>query len=254
MKLNTEYAKELHTQFGYLATWLPTATLKLGDIGTIKDGVFERTGNLKDLGITFKAETHPAGDLEYASADAVTLEFKAGGNAPVAAGPGGTVDASVGISFKHANAVLLEASNCDSAIISNIAQVSDSVLSHYADGGWPDDRVVITDIISADTLTVLVSSGANAVIDLSVKGDVGSGVAKLASANASYSVNKASSIGTRIIGQKGATPLFKARGIKRSMLGWGKTTFEVKRGLTDDMHLGPISIVDLVTPPPDRAG
>src|SRR5262249_33661150 len=135
-----------------------------------------------------------------------------------------------------------------------IAQIADSVLSRYADGEWPADQVVITDLISADTLTVLISSGANAEIELSVKGDVGSSVAKLASANASYSVNNSSSICTRIIGQRGATPLFKARGIKRSLLPWGEPTFKEKKGLIEDMHLGPISIIDLVAPPPDRAG
>jgi hypothetical protein len=227
MGLNTQYAKELHSQFGYLATWLPTASLKLGDIGTIKDGVFERTGNLKDLGIEFTAETYPdASDLEYASADAVSQEIKGGGNVPGTAGSGGMVEATVGISFKRANAVLLQASRCNSSVISNIAEIADSILSRYADGEWPADQVLITDLISADTLTVVISSGANAEIDLSVKGDVGSGVAKLASANASYSVNKASSIGTRIIGQKGATPLFKARGIKRSLFPWGEPKFK----------------------------
>jgi hypothetical protein len=114
--------------------------------------------------------------------------------------------------------------------------------------------VVITDLISADTLSVLISSGANAEIDLSVKGDVGSGVAKLASANASYSVNKVSSIGTRIIGQRGATPLFKARGIKRSFFGLGGPKFLERAAAPDQMHLAPISIIDLVAPPPDRAG
>jgi hypothetical protein len=254
MGLNTHYARELHDQFGYLATWLPTANLKLGDIGTIRDGVFERSGNLKDLGITFTTETHSdAGDLEYASADAVSQEFKGAGNAPVTAGPEGSVDASVGISFKRANAILLQASKCKSSMISNIAQVSDSVLSRFAEGQWPAAQAVITDLISADTLTVLISSGAKAEIDLSVKGEVGSGVAKLASANASYTVNKSSSIGTRIIGQRGATPLFKARGIKRSVLPWRRPTFQEK-ALPDDMQLGPISIIELVGAPPERAG
>jgi hypothetical protein len=254
MGLNTQYANELHQQFGYLATWLPTAHLELGDYGTIKDGVFERGGNLKDLGIKFAAGTHAdAGDLEYASADAVSQELKAAGNAPVTAGPGGSVDATVGISFKRANAVLLQASNCKTSIISNIDEVAHTVLSRYAEGEWPDDRVVITDLMSVGTLTVLISSGANAEIDLSVKGNVGSGVAKLASANASYSATKVSSIGTRIIGQKGATPLFKARGIKRSLFGWGSPKLQEKE-LPGDLFLAPISIRELVGPPPDLAG
>lgn len=255
MGLNTQYAKELHDQFGYLATWLPSSNLKLGDFGTIEDGIFQRAGNLKDLGIGFTTETHPdAGDVEYASADAVSQQFKSAGNAPLTGGVGGNVDASVGISFKRANAVLLQASKCNSSMISNIAQVSDSVLSRYREGEWPTDRVVITDLISADTLTVLISSGANAEIDLSVKGNIGSGAAKLASANASYTVNKSSSIGTRIVGQRGASPLFKARGIKRSFFPWREPTFKEKAEVADAIQLEQLTYADLVPPPPIRSG
>lgn len=253
MPINVQYAQELHDQYGYLATWLPTAHIELGEYGPLNEGIFQRAGKLGDFSVPFVVETHPdAGDLAYASADAVSQEVKAAGNAPVTAGPGGSVDALVGISFSRANAILLQASHCTTSLISNMSQLSDAVLSLYAEGVWQKEWVVVTDLMRVEALTVLISSGANAEIDLSVKGDVGPSVAKLASANASYSIRKSSSIGTQIIGQRGATPLFKARGVKTSPLPWRGPVFQEK---ATDSQFDPVSIRDLLTTaPPDRAG
>src|SRR5690242_5964039 len=87
MGLNKQYATELHDRFGYLANWLPTANLKLGDVGTVKDGIFEKVATLDDLKVKFAIETHPdAGEIEYTSAGAVSQKAKGGANAPVAGG------------------------------------------------------------------------------------------------------------------------------------------------------------------------
>eukprot|EP01037_Dinobryon_pediforme_P010939 gene10939-11022_t len=41
-----QYTHELRNKFGYLATWIPTTKLKLGDIGILKKDRFEYRGNL----------------------------------------------------------------------------------------------------------------------------------------------------------------------------------------------------------------
>jgi hypothetical protein len=250
MTINSQYAKEIYKEFGYLATWLPTANVQVGDIGIIEDGIFQKTGTLKDLGIIYASQVDPqTGDIEYASANAVSVDVKAAGTAPVS---GVNVDASVAVSFARANAILFQASQCRASTISNLSEVANSILSLSREGRWPTKQVVITDVISSAAATVLISSGANAHIDLSVKGNVGAEKAKLASGNATFGVNSFSGIATRIVGEKGSTPLFKASGISQSWLPWRDPQFRTRA--VDDVQLVPLTDVALVAPPGERAG
>jgi hypothetical protein len=253
MALNTQYAEEIHREYGYFAAWLPTANIQVGDVGIIKDGVFEKQGTLQDFGITFSFNTDPqTGDMDYASADAVAVEFKGGGNVPAAGTPAGAVDASASVSvgFKRADAVLFQASNCKTLTLSNLAQVNDTILSKYAAGHWPKTRVVVTEVVTCGGLTVLISSGANAHIDLSAKGVLSAGKANLASADAKLTVDKSSSISTRVLGATGSTPLFRANGIKTSF--WGDPT--VERRDVAKAALAPLEYNDFVGPSTERDG
>jgi TIR domain len=54
-----QYAKEIHDQLGYLPTWLPTAPVKVGDVGTVEQGIFTIMGTLSDFGIAFTDQVHP---------------------------------------------------------------------------------------------------------------------------------------------------------------------------------------------------
>jgi hypothetical protein len=251
MGLNTKYAKEIHDQYGYLAAWLPTANMQVGDIGTIKDGIFEKTGNLKDLGISFTSQADPqTGDYEYASTNAVSIEFKAAGSAPVAGGAA-KADANVGISFTRPDAVLFQASGCKTLTLSDLPKVTDAILSQYRAGKWPSDWVVVTDVVSSAATTVLISSGTNAHIDLSVTGNLGTSKASLANADAKFEITKSSAIGTRIVGAKKSTPLFKASGIKTSFF---HDPVLMKKAIGDDAKLIPLDFINLVGPTGDRAG
>jgi hypothetical protein len=248
MGLNTQYAREIHEQFGYLATWLPTANIQVGDVGSIQDGIFEKSGSLKDHGISFSSHEDPqTGDIEYASSDAVTIEVIAAGagSATALAGSIVTAKASIAVSFRRANAVLFQASKCRTISISNLSVATSTILDQYRAGKWPKDLVVVTEVVIADAATILISSGAGAHIKLSAKADLGASEAKLANADAGLTVDSSSAIGTHIIAQKGTTPLFKAGGIKTSLL-WEP---EFKKKGADDLEFAPLTLSDL-----ERAG
>jgi hypothetical protein len=254
MGINTIYAEELHDNLGYLATWLPTANVQVGDIGVISDGVFEKKGTLKDLGIAFSSEVNPqTGEMEYASKDAVSIEVKGGGHAPVPAGAAGAVDAeaSVVVSFNRADAVLFQAAGCKTTTLSNLMQVSNTILDLYDAGDWPKDRVVVTDVVVSDSATVLISSGSDAHIELSASGAVGAGKASLANASLKFGGGRSSSIGTTIVGAKGTTALFKASGIKKKLF---RRPVVTTRDAADGSQLGPLDLKDLVGPPGDLGG
>jgi hypothetical protein len=76
--INKQYAKEINERFGYLATWLPNVEMRVGDVGIIRDHIFERRTSLAELGIPVDVQLDPSAiDFEYTSSDAVTINVKA---------------------------------------------------------------------------------------------------------------------------------------------------------------------------------
>ena len=214
--ISKQYAREMNEKFGYFATWLPNVRLKLGDIGIIREQVFEPVSSLEQLGIAFALDRdRQAADLDYTSSDAVSIEAKASATAHDPAATPATADGSISISFSRAEAVVFQASGCVTSRIADVKSLGEEILSRYHRDAWDPDHVVVTDLITAAGGTILISNGQNAHIDLALRGGVGSAMAKLAEANANVTVTRAVGIGTRIVAAAGLTPLFKVAGVKR---------------------------------------
>jgi hypothetical protein len=213
--ISKQYAREMNHKFGYFATWLPNVRLKLGDVGVVREQIFEPVSSLEQLGIAFAIHRDgQAADLDYTSSDAVSIEAKAFG---AAHNPAATAqaDGSISISFSRAEAVVFQASGCVMSRIADVKSLGEEILSRYQRDAWDSDHVVVTELITAAGGTILISNGQNAHIDLSLRGGAGSAMAKLAEAHANVSVTRAVGIGTRIVAAAGLTPLFKVAGVKR---------------------------------------
>jgi hypothetical protein len=214
--INRQYAREMNEKFGYFATWLPNVRVKLGDVGVVREHVFEPVSSLEQMGIAFVIDRDSqAADLDYTSSDAVSIETKVSG---AVHDPAAAADGSINISFSRANAVVFQASGCVTSKISDVRSLGDQILSLYHRDEWDLDHVVVTDLITAVGATILISNGQNAHIDLALKGQAAPAMAKLADANANVTVTRAVGIGTRIVGAAGLTPLFKAAGVRRRIL------------------------------------
>lgn len=251
MGVNRNYAKELHDNLGYLATWLPTANVQVGDVGFINHGVFDKKGNLKDYHIDFTSNTDPqTGDIEYASKDAVSIEVKASAATPVATGAV-DADANVVVTFKRADAVLFQASGYKIVALANLHEVANRILDQYDVGDWPRELVVITDALVCDAATILISSGADAHIELATKAAVGTGQASLSKAELGFGAGRSSSIATKIVGARGTTPLFKAAGIKKHLF---REPEVATRAAGDGHRLARLELIEYVSPPGELAG
>jgi hypothetical protein len=217
VSISKQYAREMHEKFGYLATWLPNTQVTLGDIGVIRNQVFEPVSSLHKLGIAFAVDRdrQPA-DLDYTSSDAVSIQTKVAGAAPDTALAGAQADGSISISFSRADAVVFQAAACLTSRIADVKSLGDEILSRYYRNDWDPQHVVVTDLVTAKAATILISDSHDAHIDLALKAQTVS-VAKLADANASLSVTRASGIGTRVVAAEGLTPLFKVAGVKRRL-------------------------------------
>ncbi len=256
MAVNRKYAEEIHTQFGYLATWLPNAPVKVGDVGTVDKAIFTKVGTLNDFDIHFKEQVHPEQvDLQYASAGAVDIDGGAAGNAPIPSHLPATIDADVSVKFKRADAVLFQAAQCRTITLANLMHVSERIIALFNAGKWPKNQVVVTDAVRSAAATVLISSGQDAHITLHVKGDLGAAQLKLASASASFEIKNSSSMGTSIVSQHDLTPLFTARGIRTPWLPWNDPTLVTRKG-EGGFILDPLGSEQLleVGPGGDRAG
>jgi hypothetical protein len=219
MSVNAQYTTEMRKRFDYSATWVPTSEVRLGDVGVLRNYQYERIRTLKDFGIRFKTRTDSAtGILDYASADSVSLAIKAVGDIPTEVSAIADLNARIEVSFSKENAVFFQASDCTTTSLEDQHALGQSLLKLYEAGDWPEDYVVITEVIHAKRAMVLISSGNNALIEFAVNGDIELGDYTLVDANAGIRVARVRNIGTRIVAERGLTPLFKAKGIKKRFL------------------------------------
>ena len=62
-KLPVKYDKRLRKVLGYHAVWEPGATISLGDVVTLKNGIFTDVDRLSDLGVRFRKERREEAQL-----------------------------------------------------------------------------------------------------------------------------------------------------------------------------------------------
>lgn len=219
MALHSRYTEGVHDELNYLATWLPTVLLAPGDVCTLEDLQLQKVGTLADFGIAFEAKDAPVKtDFEYSSADEVSIDIKAAGQAPIAGSALAIEDAGLTVRFANAGAVLLRLAGCTSRQIANLHAVGQQVLALHRQDQWPEGYVVITETVTAGASTILISQGKDASLDLSAKGGVQAGTVTLASLDAGLQVKRETRIGAKFIAESGLTPLVLASGVRKRFL------------------------------------
>lgn len=219
-----QYLLEMNAKYGYHATWQPNVSLRLGDIGIVNNNVFRYITNLKNKGIKFAERPGEAAeDLNYTSASGVSIKVNA-----AATVSGTEVHASIGsgkahvvIEFGNTAGVVFQAMQTRTSMIENQEALGDQVIAMYQNGQWNTDYVIITELVTADSMTVLISKGQNAKIELMASGDVTPSSLKLADTSAGFSVTSFKDIDTQIIAKTKLTPLFRASTVQRRW--WSST-------------------------------
>lgn len=218
MKLHEQYTTEVHEQLNYVATWLPTVKVALGDVCTMYDHQLQVVSSLADFKIPFATENAPVDtDIEYSSEGAVSIRLKASGDPPPLGSALTVQEAGITLAFNRANAVVMRMSACKASRIKGLHEVGQQILSLKNE--WPKGYVVISQVVKAGTTTIIISKGSDAVIDLVAKAGIGAGALTLASLDAGLQIKNESKIGAKFIAQPGLTPLAYASGVKRRFLG-----------------------------------
>ncbi len=218
LSLNVQYTSHLRKLSGYSATWIPSTGVRLGDVCKLMGYQYERMCTLKDFGvdITLRKDTNK-GYLDYSTSDSLTISLKAAGEVPSATSALAEIDAGIKVSFGSYGSLLFQASNCKVASITNLHLLGKKLLSFYEEGRWPNDYVVVTEVIHADRASILISNSTNASIELKTRADIHLNEQSLVDADAAFQVVKSHNIGMQIVAQGDITPLFKVFGVRKRL-------------------------------------
>jgi hypothetical protein len=220
--LQNIYCNSLRRNYGYHAAWSPGVALALGEVGRFSDGIFIRETSLKNLGIPFRILSKGSKlDIQpFQSSSSISMTFKGSAdpvppNTGLAAGKAG-----LSVSFGSENGVVFAADKCVSTQIDDVAQLGVFIRERYDDDRaakarqWKAEYVVITELVTASTMTVLISKEAGAQIDLVAEGKLtAGGLGSLANANAKFAIKTAKKMNTKLVGAEGGTPLFRVYGL-----------------------------------------
>jgi len=217
MSTNQTYTRELRDNLNYTATWLPNLKLSLGDVGVLSKYEFTYRTNLENLDIPF--EEGKAGSVatySYVSSDSVKRDIKFAGKAPIAGSVLADVDAGITFKFSREDAVVFLATSCTVRTIRNQEPIRKAILKAYNDGAWERDYVVVTELVSAASTTVIISEGSAGQFELRAKAGM-IPTFEAINTEGNFSLVYEAQIGFNCLASAGMTPLFRCLGLR---IGW----------------------------------
>jgi hypothetical protein len=225
--ISQQYMNEMNKQFKFFATWEPGTELHIGDIVELHDNQFTYISTLGRKRIPFTVRKDRSKSvLNYTSSSSIKVTTKLGGDVGIPKFNLSAADAGMTVEFGSEKGIVFEAEGVEHQMIEEVDKLDQTIKKKNDDKKWPDNWVVISDLMVADSATILISRGKKAAISLKAKAEVPN--LSLSNVNANFDVAYQSGMNTKIICQSGLTPLFKARGI--SVTWYGRRTPGPARG------------------------
>jgi hypothetical protein len=217
MSTNQTYTRELRDNLNYTATWLPNLKLSLGDVGVLSKYEFTYRTNLENLGIPFKeGKAGSVATYSYVSSDSVKRDIKLAGKAPIAGSVLADVDAGITFTFSREDAVVFLATGCTVRTIANQEPIKKAIQKAYDHGAWERDYVVVTELVSAASTTIIISEGSAGQFELQAKAGVNPTFEAI-NTEGNFSLVHEAHIGFNCLAAAGITPLFRCLGVR---IGW----------------------------------
>ena len=215
------YTDEIHGQFSYWATWLPTSRVRLGDLGPVQNRVFSPQANLEELGVSFETTRRTdVLNLQHATQNGVQITFQsAAANQTIPQIPQGK--AGVEVAFAKTSGIVFVVRDGRERRIRNLDAIGQRLLELIQRGDVAREYALVTHVIDAAAATVLISSSNEAKFVTSADMDLKAGLLDLANASMNFSRVSSKNMETELVADQGATPLFKLAGFKKSGWFWG---------------------------------
>lgn len=209
------YLSHMHAKTGYRATWDPTKKLEIGYIGKLDKGILNIYSSLEKEGIPVELASGVSGAaMDYTSHDNVTISTKLSGELPVAGSALAHVDAGFHLEFKSEKSIVFQTGNHKIAQLVNLAEIEPLVLEKYENGNWDKSWVIITELATADSATIIISNSSNGNLDLKANAQAGPANLKLTDVSLGLSVARERGSSLKYIAQHGLTPLYRVMGIR----------------------------------------
>ncbi|THA36632.1 hypothetical protein E6R18_01160 [Streptomyces sp. A1277] len=208
------YTREMHTKCEYLACWLPSTRMAVGDVGLLSGHRFRKLTTLAELGIPFtRNEDSPFTDLDYSSAECVAVEpgVRLGSTADDAL-------CNLSVTFTRDGATLFQASGCVQESMGNIPALESALRTRHENRDWRLEYVVVTEVVRTGPTAILVAERRGAQLDLQVSTSALTSPLPIASATAKCAITRRQGIAADVLAPDGATPLFNAVQLRKRPL------------------------------------
>jgi hypothetical protein len=227
---NVFYLNLMNSKTGYRAAWNPNVKLEIGMVGKIdKTGVFNVYKTLQKEGVPMQIMASDSSiDLDYTSSDSVSITSKLAGAAPVAGSSLTDVHAGFSVDFKSDNGVVFQSTGNKTYQLTNLEEIETQVLAKYDKGEWPDDYLIITQLVVADTATIIISNSSNVHLDLQASANAQVAALKLTDASLGLTIVRQEGSSMHYLAEKGLTPLYRVMGVRRPFWWWGKNSLDTK--------------------------
>jgi hypothetical protein len=205
---------------------MPGDILRIGEVGELRNGCFERHKSLLELGIDFREEQNSPDEIfTHASATqrttAVGTELR------------GAVEGGLRFEFDKRGQFVLSARRVQQRRIANIDHVCNQIVRHHELGKWDPSWVVVEQVWTAEFLMVLISRSRKGGVTLSSTTGEIPGIEALS--DPALDIGLVDQSG-EILHERGPnkTPFFSARRLKRRLFANNTTEQISTRGLEDD--------------------
>jgi hypothetical protein len=219
-KIHKLYTKEIYDNLRYRPTWLPGMPIELGAVGLLENDRFRPITSLKKLSIPFEDIIDTERDsIDYSSSTGVSITFKGAGETNPKFEAITKASAGALIEFSRTGAIVLQLQGVAFHRIADQQLLYKELMRSIVMGNedkWQRNWVVITEVVRADSATIVISNAANSKLEL--KADGSAAPTSLVDVSASLSVAKTSQVSTKIIAESGLTPLYIGVRVKRKFL------------------------------------
>ncbi|MEL6591293.1 MAG: hypothetical protein AAFQ68_14485, partial [Bacteroidota bacterium] len=118
------------------------------------------------------------------------------------------------IEFQREKSYVFRADGVRIDVIENMAAVKREVIKRFEAGGWEKEYAIITEIMTADAVSLLIAGDSGIRTVLSAKGNFDVSDLDIANADIGFQAQSNKKLSLEILGKKGTNPLYKAMGLK----------------------------------------
>ncbi|MCU0673788.1 MAG: hypothetical protein MUE69_13430 [Myxococcota bacterium] len=209
MGLASKFDSLMQTQLGASAAWLPFAhSYQPGDYGLISGGVFQRIGNLADLGILVSTKAGTPVSLDLTSHAELSARFQAGAEVPAFTQNGGS--GKLEFEFTRNDGFVLKAKEVTPTELTSL----DAVAQAWFDHARYSRRIrIVSTVYTAKQALLLASSEQGTKLELSGEVDLLASAEAGVTAGVGLSVSSNKELALSVVGESGpvALKLFRVR-------------------------------------------